>query len=224
MSDGSGSQKAVDGPASLLLGSGGKLLSSPSGRGLLQMGKLSGSLGGNPLESMLGRTPVGERPEVDLGGTWMHGWESQQQQEERWLSCRAIRIAKGGSFQRKVMAFRSCFFSATSARSRTCKREEIIKLARAVKPHTNILPLSKDLVESVAAALKESGMKSRAQYLVELKLLHIEAGYEVDSWLKRTLDLCKKGLERARGPPLRAPQGVWKTLMPSGGQRHARHA
>lgn len=64
-----------------------------------------------------------------------------------------------------------------------------------------ILPLSKEVVESVAAALKESGMKSGSQYLLELKLMHIEAGYEVEAWLKRTFDLCKKALERLRGAP-----------------------
>ena len=103
-----------------------------------------------------------------------------------------------GSFQKRVAAFRGRFFAATSAKSRACKREEITKLARAVKGGANILPLSRDTVEAVAAALKESGMRSGAQYLVELKLLHIEAGYEVEAWLKRTLDVCKKGLESQR--------------------------
>lgn len=45
------------------------------------------------------------------------------------------------------------------------------------------------MVESVAAALKNSGMKSGTQYLTELKLMHIEAGYEVEAWLKRAFDL-----------------------------------
>ena len=75
-----------------------------------------------------------------------------------------------------------------------------------------ILPLSKEVVESVAAALKESGMKSGSQYLLELKLMHIEAGYEVEAWLKRTFDLCKKALERLRGPPPCAAEvrvGMW---------------
>ena len=66
------------------------------------------------------------------------------------------------------------------------------------------MPLSKDLVESVSAALKEAGLKSAAQYLAELRLMHIEAGYEVESWLKRTFDLCRKALERNAGPTLRA--------------------
>ena len=56
-------------------------------------------------------------------------------------------------------------------------------------------------------------MKSGPQYLVELKLMHVEAGYEVEAWLKRTLDLCKKALERSRGPVNRAAEvrvALWK--------------
>jgi len=41
---------------------------------------------------------------------------------------------------------------------------------------------------------------------VELKLMHVEAGYEIEAWLKRTLDLCKKALERSRGPTIRAAE------------------
>lgn len=111
-----------------------------------------------------------------------------------------------GSFQKKVAIFRNNFFAATSARSRACKRAEVVKLAKPVSGRNSILPLSKELVESVAAALKESGMKSGSQYLIELKLMHVEAGYEVEAWLKRTFDLCRKALDRLRGPPVRAAE------------------
>ena len=47
-------------------------------------------------------------------------------------------------------------------------------------------------------------MKSGPQYFAELRLLHVEAGYEVQAWLKRTFDLCRKALDRERGPTVRA--------------------
>ena len=68
----------------------------------------------------------------------------------------------------------------------------------------NILRLSKNMVKNVAAALKEAGMKSESQYLVEFRLMHNEAGCEVESWLKRTFDLSRKALEGNKGPTLSA--------------------
>ena len=53
-----------------------------------------------------------------------------------------------------------------------------------------MLPLSRATVEGVAAALKEAGMNAGTQYLTELKLLHVEAGFEIEAWLKRTMDQC----------------------------------
>ena len=62
------------------------------------------------------------------------------------------------------------------------------------------VPLTSSLVQAVAAALKEAGFKSGAQYLLELKLIHIEAGFDLGDHLKRTFDLCRKALERNKGP------------------------
>jgi hypothetical protein len=66
------------------------------------------------------------------------------------------------------------------------------------------LPLSQEIVEGVAACLKCSGMKSGDQYLNELKLLHVEEGYDMPPWLTRTFNLCKKALGRDKGPTKKA--------------------
>ena len=84
--------------------------------------------------------------------------------------------------------------------SKISRRKEVLRLARAVAGTNVVVPLARDTVEGVAAALKEAQMRSGAQYLAELKLLHIEAGFEVEAWLKRAFDLCRKSLERDRGP------------------------
>ena len=185
------------------------MLISSLGKGLLQQGHVNGrGLNAEPLLALVRPKPGGELPEGPVELNQNHG-----QAKRGGSVAEAIRISKMGSFQRRVAAFRGKFFAATSARARASKRAEIIKLAKAVRGSNEILPLNKTLVEGVAAALKESGMKSGPQYLVELKLMHVEAGYEVEAWLKRTLDLCKKALERARGPVNRAAEvrvALWK--------------
>ena len=103
-----------------------------------------------------------------------------------------------------VNKFKAKFFSKTSARARECKREYVLRLAQTVKGSKVVIPLDKTTVEGVAAAMKETGMKSGTQYLAELKMLHIEAGYDLPAWLKRVFDLCKRGLEREKGPTKRA--------------------
>ena len=65
----------------------------------------------------------------------------------------------------------------------------------------------------MAAALQEAGLKSGQQYMTELMLLHIEAGYDVEAWLKRTFDLCKKSLERDRGPVTRAAEVKVESIL-----------
>ena len=74
----------------------------------------------------------------------------------------------------------------------------------------------------VAAALKAAGLAFADQYLNELKLMHVESGYDVEAWLARTFQLCKKPAVRERGPVKRAqevqleswPDRAWVELTP----------
>ena len=164
--------------------------------------------GSDPLRALVRPMSGGGQVEVPLKGPMI----PPKEVKKGGSVSEAIRISKMGSFQRILAIFR------TSARSRAPKRAEMIKLVKSIKGSNNILPLSKELVESVSAALRESGMKSGPQYLVELKLTHVEAGYEVEAWLKRTFDLCRKALERSRGPAVRAAEV--KLSYPCGMPRH----
>ena len=126
----------------------------------------------------------------------------------------AINIAKSRRFLRMVDKFKKKFFAKSSEKSRLCKRAEVMKLAKQVAGDRQPLPLDKDTVEGVAAALKEAGLRSGQQYMTELKLMHVEAGFDVEPWLKRSLDLRKKSLERERGPVVRAAEvGLDKTRI-----------
>lgn len=55
----------------------------------------------------------------------------------------------------------------------------------------NVFPLSIETVEKVAAAIKAVGWPSGDQYINELKLLHIEAGWEVSQQLGKVIADCK---------------------------------
>ena len=109
------------------------------------------------------------------------------------------------------------FWTSNTAAVKRSRREEVMKLASLVAGNRDVLPLSRQTVEYVAAALKAGGLASADQYLNELKLLHVEAGYSLEAWLARTFQLCKKSVVRERGPIRRAPEvdldslpaGVW---------------
>lgn len=98
------------------------------------------------------------------------------------------------------------FWTSSTAAVKKSRREEVLKLAREVSGRREVLPLDRQTVEHVAAALKAGGLASADQYLNELKLLHVEAGYCLEAWLSRTFQLCKKSVARERGPVRRAPE------------------
>ena len=125
----------------------------------------------------------------------------------------AVDIVKGGHFQDKLKKFKAGFFSASSRRSRECKREEVMRVALAVTNGRPVVPLQKETLEAVATAMKEAGMRSAVQYLVELKLLHVEAGFDWSAPLQRSWSLCKRSLEREKGPAKRAAEVKVKDFL-----------
>ena len=132
--------------------------------------------------------------------------------------CKAGSMAKAkdlvlsGKLDGVLHKFKQNYFAESSRRSRECKRKEVLDLAVMVNNGRAVIPLRKDIVEGTAAAMKHAEMKSGVQYLTELKLLHIEAGFDISPALQRTFDLCKKSLERNRGPTKRAAEVKLKKL------------
>lgn len=129
------------------------MLTGQNDMGILQSGRAhSLTMNGEVLSTLVGGQTRDRRSEGP------QSFENLPRESKKGGSVAdAIRIAKMGSFQKKVAIFRNNFFAATSARSRACKRAEVVKLAKSVSGRNSILPLSKELVESVAAAHKESG-------------------------------------------------------------------
>ena len=69
-----------------------------------------------------------------------------------------------------------------------------------------VFPLQLSTIEDVAAAIKSGRWTSGDQYLNELKLMHIEAGFEVNLQMNKLLTDCKRSIRRNRGPVRRAPE------------------
>ena len=104
-----------------------------------------------------------------------------------------------------VNKLKANFWAPSSRASRDIKRSEVVRLARLVAGTAQqVFPLSQEVVEGVAACIKDANMKSGDQYLNELKLCHIEQGFDLPPWLVRTLAMCKKALMRNKGPVKRA--------------------
>lgn len=102
---------------------------------------------------------------------------------------------------------REDFMAKSSRAAQKTKREQVMAMAKeACDAGENLFPLSIITVENVSAAIKAVGWTSGDQYINELKLMHIEAGWEVSQQLDRALADCKRPLRRNRGPVKRAPE------------------
>ena len=102
---------------------------------------------------------------------------------------------------------RGDFLAKSSRAAQKTKREQVLAMARAsIGQGRQIFPLQLGTIEDVAAAIKAGGWTSGDQYLNELKLMHVEAGFEVTPQMGKLLTDCKRSIRRNRGPVKRAPE------------------
>ena len=129
--------------------------------------------------------------------------EDRDKCRRKELRGRATKLAKKyGGLKHSI---ESSFFSKNSERPRISRRKTIEKiLVSAGKFDRGLLTV--DIMKTLASALKEAGYKSGLNYLIESKMWHLEAGGQWDCQLDRTFKLCKKGLERGKGPTKKAPE------------------
>lgn len=99
---------------------------------------------------------------------------------------------------------RQLFSSATSKASRDSKRKTTITLLEALTGEGQALPMNPDLLMALASALKAGNYKAGEGYLVESKLMHIEAGFSWSEQLDRAFKQCKRALDRGKGPRKKA--------------------
>ena len=104
-------------------------------------------------------------------------------------------------------SLRGDFLAKSSKAAQRSKREQVLAMAKvSVGERGHVFPLSLNTIEDVAAAIKAGGWTSGDQYVNELKMMHVEAGFEVSLQMNKLLTDCKRSLKRNRGPVKRAPE------------------
>ena len=90
------------------------------------------------------------------------------------------------------------FYAASTLTTKNTKRKRVTEiLENIVCQH---FPLTGDLITTLAAVLDSTGMKAGDQYLAETKLMHIEAGFEWSQLLETQMGICKRAMQRDKGP------------------------
>ena len=143
--------------------------------------------------------PVDKRDEEEV-----RAWTKEKKGKAGMRRALELSMQPKGMAKKKE-SFRRRFLAATTMRSRNSKRRKVWELANNVTDQ-NPLPLTQEIILAVAAALDEAQLQSGDQYIHELKLMHVEAGFEWGAPLERQLFLCKKALKRHRGPEVRAKE------------------
>ena len=103
----------------------------------------------------------------------------------------------------RSQAFCAKFLSRNTALSRNSKRRQMVLLLKQLKSEP-LLPVNQDELTVLASMLDESKMAAADQYLHEIKLMQVELGGPWDISMERQLVLCKKALNRHKGPEKRA--------------------
>ena len=115
----------------------------------------------------------------------------------------ALNIAKNGEFLEMAVTEH---WASSRSKAREARRSFVRDLAQSVAREFWTPPLTGEVIVGVAAALKKAKLKSGAALLNDLKLWHVEEGYEIPEWMVRLLGLAKKSVERGTGPSKRAPE------------------
>ena len=118
----------------------------------------------------------------------------------------ALKLAKAPNDLKKAKeSFRRKFLASATLLAKNAKRGKIMEILKATCGE-EYFPLHQESILVVSTALDEAQLQSGDQYIHELKLMHIEAGFDWSAPLERQLFLCKKALKRHRGPEVRAKE------------------
>ena len=111
-----------------------------------------------------------------------------------------------------VAKLRGKMFAKSTLASRASKRKRLCDILLKVKGEKEFFPLDAEELELVGAVLSEADLKAGEQYINEVKLMQLEAGWAWDEVLERQLAMVKRALRRDVGPDRRAkevkPEGI----------------
>ncbi|CAE7928045.1 ANKRD50, partial [Symbiodinium necroappetens] len=152
--------------------------------------------------------PSRDTPLLDLQSWKEKRREGDRAQPVKEGKLRAHLAAVAAKPKEALARLRRDFFASTSLKPKASRKRLVLKVASEVATSLrgggDPMPLCTKVLEATAAVFKEAGYKSAEAYLVELKLIHVEAGHPWTHALQRCLDLCKKSVRRNRGPRKKA--------------------
>ena len=115
-------------------------------------------------------------------------------------------LASTEATDRALEDLQTDFYSNASRPSVVSKREAMTNALELACRGDPPFPLTGIVICRVAASLKAAKLTSADKYLNELRLMHIERGYDVPAWMARLFDQAKTSVNRAKGPPKKAPE------------------
>ena len=113
-------------------------------------------------------------------------------------------LSSAGWRHNAVKALRGKMFAKSTLASKASKRRKLCDVLTQVKGDSNFFPLSPEELELVGAVLSECDLKAGEQYINEVKLMQLEAGWNWDEVMERQLAMIKRALRRDAGPDRRA--------------------
>ena len=118
---------------------------------------------------------------------------------------RAIELTMDPKKLRKAKTnFKTRFLAFNTMQSRNSKRRKVLEVMQNITGMDDPFPVDQELLVGVGTALDEAKLQSGDQYVHEVKLMHLEAGYEWNMPMERQLYLVKNALKRHKGPEVRA--------------------
>ena len=133
---------------------------------------------------------------------------------------RAIELTKRpNEMQRAKTNFKRRFLAFNTMQARNSKRRKVMEIMVNLVGHENPFPVDQELLVGVGAALDEAQLQSGDQYAHEVKLMHLEAGFDWGAPLERQLYLVKNALKRHKAPEVRANECKVEDLSEEFGRR-----
>ena len=138
---------------------------------------------------------------------------------------RAIELAKDPKKLRKAKTnFKTRFLAFNTMQSRNSKRRKVLEVMQSITGMDDPFPVDQELLVGVGTAMDEAKLQAGDQYVHEVKLMHLEAGYEWSMSMERQLYLVKNALKRHKGPEVRATEvkieelnvEVWEKVVTHG--------
>ena len=118
---------------------------------------------------------------------------------------RAIELTMDPKKLRKAKTnFKTRFLAFNTMQSRNSKRRKVLEVMQNITGMDDPFPADQELLVGVGTALDVAKLQSGDQYVHEVKLMHLEAGYEWNMPMERQLYLVKNALKRHKGPEVRA--------------------